>query len=360
MISVNHTFLPPKEELLAYIDQIWDGGVFTINGGLIREFEEQLKKYLGVKHLLLVSNGTMALQLALRAIAKPGGEVLTTPFSFIATSSSILWEGLKPVFSDIDPDSLCLDPNQLEAKITENTCAILPTHVFGNVCDIEAIDKIAAKYKLPVIYDGAHAFGSTWQGKSVFRYGDVSCLSLQAYKILQMVEGGALITENNALAETFSKLRTFGKSLDNEIETIGINAKSSEIHAAIGLCNLKEIDSIFSARKEIGQEYDRLLQGLPMQKPQVALGASFNYSYYPILLKNEQTLLKLKAVLFAEGVKARRYFHPSLNRLDFMPDQSPMPISESAASRVLCLPIYKGLKMEEVRKIGGIIQQELG
>lgn len=360
MISVNNTYLPPKEHLLAYIDKIWEAGVMTNNGGLIREFEERLKNYLGVKHLLIVSSGTMALQLALKAVTRPGGEVITTPFSFIATSSSILWEGLKPVFVDIDPESLCLDPSKIESKITSRTCAILPTHVFGNVCDIEAIDKIAGKYNLPVIYDGAHAFGSNFRDQSVFKYGDVSCLSLQAFKILHMVEGGALITENDELAEKFYMYRTFGKNRANQVETIGINAKSSEIHAAIGLCNLEEIDSIFASRKAIGLEYDLLLQGLEIQKPRVSPETNFNFSYYPVLLKDQDTLVKLKDALLKKGVKARRYFNPSLNLLDFMPDQSSMPISESAAQRVLCLPIYKGLKMEDVRKIAGVIREELG
>lgn len=359
MINVTKTYLPPLKQYEKYLRRIWKTGQITNNGPLVRELENKLKKYLGVKHLFLVSNSTLALQIAIEALNLKK-EIITTPFSYIATSSSIKWQGATPVYADIDKDTLCIDPKKIEQAITKKTEAILATHIFGNPCDIEAIEKIAKKYKLKVIYDAAHAFGVKYKGKSILNYGDISTTSFHATKIFHTIEGGALVTNNREIAQKISYMRNFGHNGQEKFFGLGINAKMSELHAAMGLCNLPEIKKIISYRKNIWQSYDNLL----LSNDRLTSGQEIknyknhNYSYYPIIFQSERELLSTRKSLNKQKIYPRRYFYPALSTLKFL-NKKKMPIAESISKRILCLPIYHDMKIKEVKKICGIILKSL-
>ncbi len=282
MIPVTKPFLPPIGEYKAYIDGVWQRNWFTNNGPLVNELELKLKEYLNLQHLLFLSNGTAALQIAIRALELKG-EIITTPFTYVATVSSIVWEGCKPVFVDIDSDSLNIDPAKIEAAITKNTSAILATHVYGNPCDIDSIEKIAKKNNLKVIYDAAHCFGTKYNGKSVFAYGDISTTSFHATKLFHTIEGGAVFTNESSLLKKMDLLRNFGHNGPEDFIEVGINAKNSEIHAAMGLVNLKYIASILESRRKQSERYDRYFQRDDIRKIESNKSAEFNYAYYPII-----------------------------------------------------------------------------
>lgn len=345
MINVTQPFLPPKEELLEYIDKIYDKKWLTNMGPLSSDLELKLKDYLGVKHLLFLNNGTIALQIAIKALELKG-EIITTPFSFIATTSSIVWEGCTPIFADIDPLTYNISPKAIEKAITPNTTAILATHVFGNPCNIEAIDKIAKKHNLKVIYDAAHCFGTTYNGQSVLNYGDVSTLSFHATKLYHTVEGGAVITTSSELTYRLSKLRNFGFKTSESFDGLGINGKNSEFHAAMGLCNLKHIDEILETRKKQFLYYIEKLKNLCVGYQQITVGTGYNYAYFPILFASDEELLRFKAELELNWVYPRRYFFPSLSSLEYVKPQQ-TPISDDIAKRILCLPLYHTLTLEE-------------
>ncbi|MCT4587339.1 MAG: DegT/DnrJ/EryC1/StrS family aminotransferase [Carboxylicivirga sp.] len=345
MIQVTAPFLPPKEEFYAYVDKIWDKNWLTNNGPLLNELELSLKEYLGVKHFLFVNNGTIALQLAIKALNLKG-EIITTPFSFIATTSSIVWENCKPVFADIDKQTYNIDPAKIESCITKDTSAILATHVFGNPCNIEAIEDIARKYQLKVIYDAAHCFGVKYQGKSVLEYGDISTLSFHATKLYHTTEGGGLVCNSAELTYRLSQMRNFGFKTAESFDGVGINGKNSELHAAMGLCNLKYIDEILVKRKEQFEYYQLKLNNLKVSYQSIQNGTSYNYAYFPILFKTEEELLKAKAELEVNWIYPRRYFYPSLSGLHYVSEQN-TPISDSISSRILCLPLYHQLTTEE-------------
>ena len=354
MIQVTKPFLPPKDEYKEYIDQIWNRQWLTNMGPLSSDLEMRLKDFLNLDHLLFVTNGTIALQLAIKALDLKG-EIITTPFSFVATTSSIVWEGCSPVFVDIDEQSLNIDPSKIEAAITENTSAILATHVYGNPCDIDAIQKIADKHKLKVIYDGAHAFGVNYKGKSIFEYGDISICSLHATKLYHATEGGLIITKDPGLLKKVALMRNFGISDFNKFDDLGINAKNSEFHAAMGLANLKYINQIIEKRKELSTQYDNALKNLKGYTPQWNKYSNPNYAYYPIILENEQLLINVMAELEKNQVFTRRYFYPSLAKaLPYLKPQD-LDIADSIARRVLCLPLYYDLTIEEVNFISRII-----
>lgn len=354
MIPVTKPFLPPKEVYDRYLEGIWQRNWLTNHGPLVNELELRLKEYLGLDHLLFLSNGTLALQIAIKALELKG-EVITTPFSYVATTNSLVWEGCTPVFVDIDPDTLNIDPARIEEAITPVTTAILATHVYGNACDVEAIGTIARKHHLKVIYDAAHAFGTTYKGRSLLVWGDISTLSFHATKLFHTVEGGAVTTSDPVLLKKMAYLRNFGHDGPYNFVLAGINAKNSEFHAAMGLCNLDHIEAILARRKMLKAHYDERLAGLQAARPLIASQAVWNCAYYPILLPDEATLLRMVSALEKQYVYTRRYFYPSLNTLPYIHNPPALPHSESAARRVLCLPMYHTLSTEEVDMIARVM-----
>ena len=353
MINVTKPFLPELEEYLKYLEGIWDRNWLTNNGPLVNDLEMKLKEYLGLNHLLYLGNGTIALQIAIKALALKG-EIITTPFSDVATTNCIIWENCKPVFVDIDQRSLNVDPSLIEASITEQTTGILATHVYGNPCDVEAIEKIAAKHNLKVIYDGAHAFGVKYKGRSVFEYGDISTCSFHATKVYHSIEGGAVITKSPELLKTMSRLRNFGHNGPEHFDVPGINGKNSEFHAAMGLVNLKHVDGILLSRKEQAEKYNKALINLRVTRPVILKGADWNYSYYPIIFETEEQLLRAVQELNQNWIYPRRYFYPSLSTLNYV-QHYPTPVSDDISKRVLSLPLYHTLKTEDIDFIARIL-----
>lgn len=357
MIPVTKSFMPPIEDYIKYLEKIWDSNQLTNNGPLVRELEEKLKEYLGVKHLFFVSNGTIALQIAIKALDLKG-EIITTPFSYVATTSSIVWEGCKPVFVDIDPNTLCIDPELIEEAITPETTAILATHVYGIPCDVEKLKEIAQRHNLKVIYDAAHTFGVKYKNNSLVTYGDISTLSFHATKIFHTVEGGALVTQDDELAHRISYMRNFGHKGQEEFWGIGVNGKNSEFHAAMGLCNFSYISDILSRRKQIFNSYNQFLKNTIIRKPLIPDDTIYNYSYYPIIFPNEETLLEIKDKMNKRNIFPRRYFFPSLSDLPYLLDKKPT-ISKNISKTIMCLPLYFDLNQEELEIITKIIINNL-
>jgi dTDP-4-amino-4,6-dideoxygalactose transaminase len=346
MIPVTKPFLPPVEEYESYVRDIWQRQWLTNNGPLVNELEVRLKLYLDVPHILYVANGTLALQLAIRAL-ELSGEVITTPFSFIATTSSAMWENCKPVFADINPGTLNIDPEKIEAAITPRTSAILATHVFGNPCDVVAIDDIAKRHNLKVIYDAAHCFGTKYNGQSIFNYGDISTTSFHATKLFHTIEGGAVFTQDPALLKKMAYMRNFGFDGPDNFACVGINGKNSEFHAAMGLANLKYADEILAKRKELYLYYADNLERLDKQLQVIQKNTVYNYAYLPVLLPSEEVIKKLEMYLNANLIFPRRYFSPSLHTLKFV-DQYDCPHSLCISKRIMCLPMHHLLTREEV------------
>ena len=354
MIPVTKAYLPNKEKYQSYVDRIFQSGWLTNNGSLLQELERRLADYLGVKNIILVANGSFALQLAYKALALEG-EVITTPFSFAATTSTLAWEGLKPVFADIDPKTFNIDPAQIEAQITPSTSAIVPVHVFGNPCDVEAIQAIAGKHKLKVIYDAAHAFGSEYKDQSVLNFGDISTLSFHSTKLFHTIEGGAVITNDDELAKKVRLMLNFGISSPTSIESVGTNAKMNEFEAAMGLCVLDEIDTIRQRREDIWQVYTNELSNI-VEMQQWNKHGKNNCAYAPILFESEEQLLRIEAKLKENDILPRRYFYPSLDTLAYLNSKQVCKHSRDIASRILCLPIYPTLKLDDVQKIINIME----
>jgi len=353
MINVTKTFLPDFDEYTSILKRAWDKAWITNNGELVQELEMKLKEFLNVDHLLFTNNGTTPLQMSLKAfgISK---EVITTPFSYVATTNAILWEGCKPVFADIDKNTFCIDAAKIEEKITEDTEAILATHVYGIPCDVEAISILAKKHRLKVIYDGAHAFGCTYKGKSLLSYGDVSTCSFHATKLFHTVEGGCIIANDQSLARQLMLYRQFGHVYDDYF-SVGINAKNSEFHAAMGLAVLPHLLDIILERKRISHLYDAAFEGL-VQRPVIPEKVTYNYGYYPIVIENENMLLTTMQYLKENGISGRRYFYPSLNELPFIERQI-CPISEEISRKVLCLPLFPGLDQNTLETIIECVQK---
>lgn len=354
MITVTKPFLPPLEEYSRYLNAIWERNWLTNNGPCVQQLEKELKDFLRVKHLLFVNNGTIALQIAIKALA-PQGEIITTPFSYVATTNSILWEGCKPVFADIKNTDFNIDPEKIIPLINKHTTAILATHVYGNPCDTEAIEKIAKQYKLKAIYDGAHAFGARYHNRSLLSYGDVSTCSFHATKLFHTIEGGAIITNDDELAEKMMLYRQFGHMGDDYF-SIGINGKNSELHAAMGLCILPMINGLISDRKKTAERYNTLLKELSLQKPQALQGSAYNYGYYPVVFNSEEQLLKVRSFLQVNNINTRRYFFPSLNELPQYKGES-CPVSESVSKRVLALPMFYQVAENDVTLICDCIKK---
>ncbi len=290
-INVTKPFLPDIEDYTKVLNRIWSRNWLTNDGPILNELELQVKNYLKLDHLLITSNGTIALQIAIKAL-ELRGEIITTPFSYVATTSSIVWEGCEPVMVDIENDTLNIDPKKIESAITDKTSAILATHVFGNACNIEEIEKIAEKNNLKVIYDAAHCFGTKYKGKSIFNYGDISTCSFHATKIFHMVEGGGLFCRSPELLKRMALLRNFGHVTPTEFGAVGINGKNSEFHAAMGLCNIQEIDRLVEERKILAERYLGYLSTTELlQFPSITPKCEINNSYFPVIFKDEITLL---------------------------------------------------------------------
>ncbi|WP_121809913.1 DegT/DnrJ/EryC1/StrS family aminotransferase [Mucilaginibacter kameinonensis] len=346
MIPVTKPFLPSEKEFRAYVKSIWERQWLTNNGPLVNTLELKLKQYLGVSHMLFVTNGTIALQLAIKAL-NISGEIITTPFSFVATTSTIVWQGCEPVFVDIDPGTLNIDPSKIEAAITPRTTAILATHVFGNPCDITAIQAIADKHNLKVIYDAAHCFGTFYKNRSVFEYGDISVTSFHSTKLYHTIEGGAVFTQDPELLRTMALMRNFGYSGVDTFSEEGINAKNSEFHAAMGLCNLRHVDEILKKRKYLYEQYLQRLSNLNVQFQKLENEQDYNYAYFPIIFESEALMHQSKAKLELAQIYCRRYFYPSLSSLPYVKNQ-PMPVCDSIASRIVCLPLYHTLSLSDL------------
>ncbi len=347
MIPVTKPFLPPQEEYSKYLNEIWQRNWLTNMGPLASNLEMRLKEHLNLKHLLFVTNGTIALQMAIKALGIKG-EIITTPFSFVATTSSIVWEGCKPVFVDIDVNSLNIDPNKIEEAITPLTSAILATHVYGNPCDVIAIERIAKKHNLKVIYDGAHAFGVKVDGRSIFEYGDISTCSLHATKLYHSIEGGLVITNSAELLKKIAYMRNFGFNGPEAFAELGINCKNSEFHAAMGLVNLEHVDYIHKNRERVVDRYNKNLKTFKARRPIWHKNSNDNYAYYPLIIDSEELLLKTMENLNLHEIFTRRYFYPSLaNTLPYV-ESKEMTVTDDIAKRVLCLPLYPNLTNEEV------------
>lgn len=351
MINVTKTFLPSFEEYTATLKRAWDNAWITNNGVLVQELETRLKSYLGLQNLLFCNNGTIVLQMALKAL-NITGEVITTPFSYVATTTALLWEGCKPVFVDIDENTFCIDPDKIEAAITPDTQAILATHVYGYPCDVEAIRIIAERHGLKVIYDAAHAFGTTCKGLSIFGYGDVSTCSFHATKVFHSGEGGAVLAKDREVLNKLLLFRQFGH-IGDDYFSMGINGKNSEFHAALGLCNLNYIEQILEGRKKQWLYYNALLQGSELRLLDIA-EPGYNYAYFPVVFPSEAALLAAVQGLNKKSINPRRYFYPSLNVLPYVNGNS-CPVSESVAPRVLCLPLFHDMTTDTQETIAQVL-----
>lgn len=358
-IFVSRPFLPPIEEYINYLNEIWESGILTNNGEMVRRLEKELKHILNISNLLLLTNATLGLQIAIKVLDLTG-EIITTPFSFIATSSSIDWQNCTPKFVDIDSETFNIDPNKIEAKITEKTSAIMGVHVFSNPCDINVIDNIAKKYNLKVIYDAAHSLFVNFEGKSILEYGHISVVSFHAVKLFNTVEGGACITKSEELAERIRQMRNFGFDKVGNITDVGINAKMSELHAAMGLASIKYIDEIKRRRKEKHDLYIRMLSDSKDISFQKINAEQYNYSYMPVVFSNEKILLTVLDKLNKNNIYPRRYFYPSLSNLS-VPYRSKenLPIAESISKRILCLPLYYSLEDSDIKNICELIHSVL-
>jgi dTDP-4-amino-4,6-dideoxygalactose transaminase len=358
MITVTRPWLPDRTRLNKYIDKIYDSGHITNNGPLVRELEQALGEYLGVDNVIVVSNGTLALQVAYEALGLTG-DVITSPFSFIATSSSLVWQKMQPRYCDIDKATLNLDPKLLSTVITPSTSAIVPVNVFGNPCDVQNIDLFAKKNNLKVIYDASHAFGvKDLQGQSILNSGDISTLSFHATKLFHTIEGGAIITSNSELAEKIRLIIKCGIPGTDEVSCIGINAKMNEFSAAMGLCIMEDIQVIMQERQRIWQQYVDGLKDLVTFQLWSSRHEN-NYAYVPVIFSSNESLLSVKKALSLENIFPRRYFYPSLDTLEFLSTSQVCKNSRDIASRIMCLPIYPGLSEQDVKRTINIIRSNI-
>lgn len=353
-IYVTMPSLAPLDEYVELLKGVWERGILTHNGPLVQELEKKLCNKLGISNFVAVSNGTIAIQMAIRALELKG-EIITTPFTWVATVSAINWEGCTPIFCDIDSQTLNIDPSKIEALITEKTVAIMPVHVFGNPCDVEAIEAIAKKHNLKVIYDGAHAIGSTYKDKSLLEYGDITATSLHATKLLNTAEGGGCVTSNKDLNEKLKRIRFFGHNDAKDIVEDGFNGKMTEVHAALGVANLKYYDEVLADRKNKYQKYKAALEKKDFVRFQTSSIGETNYSYFPIIFESERILLEIEKKMNIQNIFPRRYFYPSVNTYNNIVNFQSTPISEDISKRILCLPLYWALTDENVNQISSLI-----
>lgn len=357
-IPVTQPYLPELNEFIPYLEKIWENKWLTNNGPFHQQLEKDLCEYLGVEFISLFNNATIALITALQAL-RVSGEVITTPYSFVATSHSILWNGLKPVFVDIDPKTFNIDPSKIEAAITPNTTAIMPVHCYSNPCDVEAIQEIADNYGLRVIYDAAHAFGINYKDKSLLRYGDMSVLSFHATKVFNTFEGGAIVCQDEKTKQRIDRLKNFGIADETTVTAPGINGKMSEINAAFGLVQLKHIDSAIQKREKINNKYHvelSVISGITV--PETSKHANNNYSYFPVLIEPEFRLTRdeLYLELKKNNILSRRYFYPLISNMPMYrggdsASKDNLPLSNLVSDKVLCLPIFDELNDEDFNRI---------
>lgn len=348
MIPVTKPYLPDIKKYKSYIDEIYESGFITNGGILVRELEERLESYLGVKNIVLVSSGTMALNVAYKLLDLKG-EVITTPFSFIATTSSLLWGGLTPKFVDINPKTLNIDTEKIEKSITAKTSAIVPVHIFGNACNVEKVEEIAKKHSLKIIYDASHAFGVKYKKESLLGFGDISAISFHATKLFHTIEGGALVVNDDELYKKAKAMINFGFEY-GEVKSLGINAKMNEFEAAMGLCVLDDIGHIRGKREVLYENYKIGLKNRVVF-PEIAEDSVLNYSYFPIIFKDEDELLSIQDALNKKDIFPRRYFEQSLDGLEFIQKEQIMPISRDISKRIMCLPMYYDLSKKEQKII---------
>ena len=356
-INVTKTFLPPITAYNKLVQRAWDNEWLTNRGELVLELEDKLKKYLAISNIILTNNGTIPLQIALKLLGQ-GGEIITTPFSYVATTAAIVWEHCIPVFVDIHPEYLTIDETKIEAAITNKTTAILATHVFGNPCHVIAIEAIAKKHNLKVIYDAAHSFGVTYRNKSLFDYGDISSCSFHATKLFHTAEGGAMFANDADLQHQLFYSHNFGHNGPLAFFGLGINGKMSELQAAMGLAVLPYMGTILENRKKAVDYYNQNLDFSKVKTLKIRGDTNWNYSYYPIIFESEIQLLKAEKELNNNQIFPRRYFYPSLNTIDYTKGQS-MLVSESIASRIICLPLYAGLSENDLEKIVVLINRAI-
>lgn len=357
MINVTKTFFPPIDEYQLLLQRVWHNQWLTNRGELVLELEEKLKKYLEVSNILIMTNGTIPIQIALKLLGN-GGEIITTPFSYVATTAAIVWENCKAVFVDIHPEYLTIDETKIEAAITPKTTAILATHVFGNPCHVVAIEAIAKKHNLKVIYDAAHCFGVKYQNKSIFKYGDASTCSFHATKLFHTGEGGALFCNDENLRKKMFYSHNFGHNGPIDFFGLGINGKISELQSAMGLAVFPHMEMIIAERKKVVDFYKENLDFSKCKSIKIRENTDWNFSYYPIIFDTEATLLKVQKALNDENIFPRRYFCPSLNTIDFCKGEA-MPVSEKIAESVICLPLYVGLTKIELERICKTINSNL-
>jgi dTDP-4-amino-4,6-dideoxygalactose transaminase len=361
MIPVTRPTLPTLDQYMGYLQRIWQTKWLTNNGDFSLLLEQRLREYLGVKNMVLVSNGTLALNLALKSLDLQG-EVITTPFTFVATTNSIVWEGLTPIFADIDAETFNINPEDVEKKITEKTCAILAVHVYGNPCDVKSLATIASDHGLKLLYDGAHSFGVEYGNRSIFDYGDVSTLSFHATKVYNTIEGGALVTCEAKLAEELRLLRDHGIISAEEFIGLGINAKMNEFQAAMGLCNLELVDQDIEMRKTLYKLYISELSSGKLRFQRLVC-SKYNYAYMPVCFEDERQRNRVCSELSRRGFGSRKYFYPlTVSARHFMANQNliyrfGLQVASDVARRILCLPLYPGLKLDDVYQIVNIIRE---
>ncbi len=360
MIPVCLPYLPDQNKYFRYVQKIYDNQRLTNDGPLVNELSQRLKEHLGLSNIVLVANGTLALQIAYQVLglSSPGqtSEVITTPFSFVATSSSLVWQGIDCVYTDIDRDTWCMDPAQIEKGLTIHTRGIVPVHVFGNGCDVDGIRRIAEKHGLKVVYDAAHAFDVKFQDRSILLEGDASVLSFHATKLFHTIEGGAIVFENDEHTEYARRLINFGSVTVGDEPLTGINAKMNEFQAAMGLCVLDELDAIMQSRKAIAEKYRSALHDM-FEFQKISPRCSENYSYFPLLMENETSVLNGIEDLKRAGYLPRRYFYPTLDKLVSGGRVVSASASHDISSRILCLPLFPGLATEDVERICRILRK---
>ncbi len=355
-IYVTRPALPPLDEYMELLEGVWERGILTHNGPLVQQFEKDFGTACNTRNLVAVSNGTIALQMAIKALGLKG-EIITTPFTWVATISAIIWEYCTPVFVDIDPQTLNMDPTKIEEKVTSQTCAIMPVHVFGNACDTDAIESMAQTHHLKVIYDAAHAVGVVHQGKSLLEYGDISATSFHATKLLNTAEGGGCVTLDQQLFEKLRRIRFFGHNEQKEIVEDGFNGKMTEVNAALGLANLRYLPRVLTDRKTKYHLYLELLKDSNQLQFQRITADACNYSYFPVIFPSEDHLLAVEQALGAHQIFGRRYFYPAVNTYNNIVNYTPQPLAEDIAKRIYCLPLYYELTTEEIQQVADIVIQ---
>lgn len=351
-IPVTKPYLPSREHYKEMVDEIWDRQWLTNNGPLLQRFEKEVNRFLGTKNTSVVTSGTTALQLALKTL-EPGGEIITTPFSYVATTSAIVWEGFTPIFADIEPGFLCIDPKEVEKKISGETKAILATHVYGNPCDVEALERISAKHDIPLFFDAAHAFGSEYRGQSVLTCGDISILSFHATKLFHTINGGAVFCKSAEVKEQMDRFRNFGHIGVNAFDGTGINGKMCEFHSAMGLLNLEVADELIATRKKQWLFYGKGIEGSELKTIVLRDEPGYNGAYFPVIFQSAASLNSAIHKAEVRGIELRKYFSPSLNTLEYVAYQK-CPISEDISERICCLPLYFDLtdiEQEEILEI---------